>query len=239
MHIDLDGIPVALFRKKIKNLNLRITPSGEVQISAPMKTALALIHRFLDEKKAWIHKHRVNLQSQSQMTSPTFNTGEMLFFLGFAYPIQVHPMAKKNDLIFEEGVFNFHIKSDTTLTQKQALLSKWYEAKMRQCLPALFEKWQTIIGVEAYHYRMRTMKSRWGSCHPIKKEICLNLRLMEKPAICLEYIIVHELVHLLEASHNQRFHAFMSQFMPNWKEIKRLLNGINTHPRREPQQNVV
>ncbi len=224
MQIKIDGVSVMLLRKKVKNFNLRIHQSGEVQISAPMRTSLDLVYRFLYDKRAWIHGHRSRLQSQPQAVSQTLQTGDTLLFLGQPYEVWVQTIVKKNHLIFENKRFHFYIKTETTLKQKQALLTTWYHEQMRQRLPGLFEKWETVIGTHAKRYRIRTMKTRWGSCHPIKKDICLNLRLMQKPAICLEYVIVHELVHLLEASHNQRFHALMTQFMPDWKEIKKLLN---------------
>ncbi|MCX7114543.1 MAG: SprT family zinc-dependent metalloprotease [Gammaproteobacteria bacterium] len=223
MIIELDGIPVTLLRKRVKNINLRIQPTGDVRISAPIKMSLDVVHRFLQDKRVWIDSHRSRLQAQPQDSPQTLQTGDSLLFLGQRYDVLIHETATKNHLTFEHQKFNFFVKPDVTLKQKQALLTAWYHAQMQQRLPTLFEKWETVIGVHALSYRIRTMKTRWGSCHPIKKDICLNLRLMQKPPICLEYIMVHELVHLLEASHNRRFHAFMTQFMPDWKIVKRLL----------------
>lgn len=100
--------------------------------------------------------------------------------------------------------------------------------QMQNLLPDLIQKWQSIMGVEVNQWLIRTMKTRWGSCNPRKKRICLNLHLIHQPLICIEYVVVHELVHLLEASHNHRFYALMNQFMPEWKTYRKLLriNGL-------------
>ena len=99
--------------------------------------------------------------------------------------------------------------------------------RLQNVLPPLIQKWQAIVGVQANQWNVRAMTSRWGSCHPTKKRICLNAHLIHYPLVCLEYVLVHELVHLLEASHNQRFHALMSQFMPEWKAYKKLLTPFD------------
>lgn len=221
MQLELDGLAITLIRKRIKNLNLRIKQTGAVQISAPMALPLDKVYRFLHDKRAWIEFHRERLRQREPLTLPqTLQPGETLFFLGQPLAIEIHHTPKKNHIIADEDTLHFFIKTELPLEKKQVLLKRWYQEQMQNRLPDLFDKWESVIGVHANTYTIKTMKTRWGSCHPTQKRISLNLKLIEKPLICLEYVIVHELVHLLEASHNKLFYALMSQFMPEWKLAK-------------------
>jgi hypothetical protein len=206
-------------------LNLRIHQTGAVQISAPMALPLDKVYRFLHDKRAWIDFHRERLLQREPMAlTKTLLPGETLFFLGKPHEIQIHDTLKKNHIIADHETVYFFVKPELTLEKKRVLLKRWYCEQMQSRLPDLFKKWESIIGVHANTYTIKTMKTRWGSCHPTQRRISLNLRLIEKPLICLEYVIVHELVHLLEASHNKRFYALMSQFMPEWKRVKMQLD---------------
>ena len=226
MQLELDGLAITLLRKRIKNLNLRIHQTGAVQISAPMALSLDKVYRFLHDKRAWIDFHRQRLlQREPLVLTKTLQPGETLYFLGQPHDIQLHETLKKNHIIADHDTVHFFIKPELTLEKKQVLLKRWYCEQMLSRLPDLFKKWESIITVHANTYTIKTMKTRWGSCHPTQKRISLNLRLIEKPLICLEYVIVHELVHLLEASHNKRFYALMSQFMPEWKQVKMQLES--------------
>lgn len=226
MQLELDGgLSITLIRKRIKNLNLRIHQTGAVHLSAPVAVPLDKIYRFLHEKREWIAFHRERQLQRTPLTlQNTLQPGETLFFLGKSLSITIHPTSAKNHLIADETTMHFFIKPESTLDKKQDLLKHWYHEQMRNRLPDLLKKWESLIGVHANAYAIKTMKTRWGSCHPTQKRITLNLRLIEKPLFCLEYVIVHELVHLLEASHNKRFYALMSRFMPEWKLAKRELD---------------
>ena len=112
---------------------------------------------------------------------------------------------------------HFYIMPHMALSEQKHFLQQWYRQQMHRLLPELIKKWSMIVGVTIAEYRVKCMKTRWGSCNPLAKRICLNLNLIHKPLGCLEYVIVHELVHLYEPKHNQRFYAFMDHFMPSWK----------------------
>lgn len=229
MLIEIDGLPITLHRKYIKNLNLRIHHTGDIRVSAPMALPLERVYQFLLEKRAWIDGHqRRLLQRQAREDPQMLKTGDVIFFLGQRYALHVHDTAEENTVVFDSTTLHLLTKVGTTIERKSELLSHWYRLQMQQRLPELFAKWEGILGVQAHCYGIKKMKTRWGSCHPIKKRIWLNLRLIQKPSICLEYVIVHELVHLLEASHNQRFYALMGLYMPGWKAAKVLLE---TEPR--------
>lgn len=220
----MDDYSVTLNRKQVKNITLRIKRTGEVEISAPIKTPLEFIQRFLHHKRDWIDKHRYRLQQRIPDPEQQLMPGEYLHFQGNPFRLQLHEIQTNPRVEMSENQIHLFIKSKSTQAQKERLLTRWYLAQMKKLLPPLFEKWQAIMGVTVNQISIRRMKSRWGSCHPIKKNITLNLALIEKPLICLEYVIVHELVHLFEASHNQNFYALMSHYLPDWKTIKKQLS---------------
>ena len=144
-------------------------------------------------------------------------------FMGKNYPLLFLKTSKQKQVILKDDLIHCFSKSDLSLAQRQKLLETWYRQQMKEQLPTLIAKWEAIIGVSVASWSIKVMKTRWGSCNPIRKHICLNLTLIKKPLVCLEYVIVHELVHLLEASHNKRFHAFMDKFLPQWRDIKKML----------------
>jgi predicted metal-dependent hydrolase len=224
MLIEMNGFSVTLQRKCVKNINLRIRRSGEVQISAPIKTPIDVIHSFLHHKRSWIEMHRYRLRQLEQQVPQNLIVGEYIDFQGTKYVLHLHEIQTNQRIELNENQIHFFVKPGASQSHKELLLTKWYRSKMEQFLPPLFDKWQSIMGVTGTQVSIKRMKSRWGTCHPIKKHITLNLQLIEKPSICLEYVIVHELVHLFEASHNQRFYALMSHYLPDWKQIKKQLS---------------
>lgn len=223
MFIEMSDFSITLRRKRIKNINLRIDRSGQVTVSAPFKTPLDVIQSFLQQKSAWIEKHRSRLQQVRQSEPQSLITGEYIFLHGIPYALHLFTNQTHQSIQLHENQIHFYVKPNISQAQKEVLLTKWYRMQMEALLPALLDKWQTTMKVHIHQISIRRMKSRWGSCHPRKKHITLNLRLIEKPLICLEYVIVHELVHLFEPSHNQRFYALMSHYLPDWKQIRKQL----------------
>lgn len=223
MLIEMNDFLVTLQRKKIKNINLRIKRTGEVCISAPIKASIESIYKFLHVKRSWIEKHRHRLRQLEQENTQQLLLGVCINFQGISYSVQLHETRAQQRIELSEDAIHLYIHPDTTKARQELLLAKWYRAQMEQIYPAMLEKWQSIMNVCVHKVSIRRMKSRWGSCHPIKKHITLNGRLIEKPLICLEYVMVHELVHLFEASHNQHFYTLMGHYLPNWKCIKKQL----------------
>jgi len=225
MTFEVAGITVHLVKKRIKHINLRIHPNGEVRLSAPYGTPQHFIQRFLDEKEAWIVQHRHRLKSRVVNPEPTYSTGEMHAFLGQTYPLVVCDRAPYDKIQFADNSLYCFSKGESSLERRRNLLQAWYRQQMTILLPDLVAKWENHIGVKANHYTIRIMKRRWGTCYPKTKHILFNLSLIQKSLPCLEYVIVHELVHLLEASHNKRFYALMTQFMPQWRMYSQQLSG--------------
>lgn len=225
MLIDMSDFTVELIRKRIKNLNLRINAHGQVKVSVPMKFPLALIHTYLREKHDWIKAHRARLQARPAALPPTLQMGEYHYYLGKCYQMIKHEgmSPRSSPVALDEKHMFFFVSAEMTFAQQQFVLQNWYRQQLTGLLPDLAKKWEAAIGVQANEYRIKTMKTRWGSCNTSARRIWLNLNLIKKPIVCLEYVLVHELIHLLEPSHNKRFYALMSQFMPDWKNCQKQL----------------
>ncbi|WP_028388578.1 M48 family metallopeptidase [Legionella fairfieldensis] len=223
-HLEIDGILIEILRKPIKNIHLRIyPPHGEIKMSVPCQLSWDLIHKQLETKREWIHAQRARLKEQVPVPPLLFATGETILFLGTNHALTVHETKNREKILLVDKTIHCFIHSQSTIVKKQQLLQNWYRQQMKAFLPSLIAKWESIIGVKVNSWGIKTMKTRWGSCNTDKKRIWLNLNLIKKPLACLEYVLVHELVHLLEAGHNKRFYNFMDQFLPAWQENKRQL----------------
>ena len=222
--IEIDGITIEIHRKAIKNMHLRIyPPDGRVQVSAPLRLSLKHIRNLLIEKRDWLHAQRTRLQSLPVVAAPTLSTGEQHYFLGQTYPLTLINNQGPPSVTFINNVLILNSKKDATPIEKMALLKRWYQLQMYSLIPDLIKKWQPIMGVSVADWGVKSMKTRWGSCNTRARRIWLNLVLIEKPILCLEYVLVHEMVHLLEASHNARFYQLMDRFMPEWRIHQKVL----------------
>lgn len=224
MIFEIDDICIEVLKKTIKNVNLRIyPPEGQVKMSVPLWYSEKQIKKFLQEKITWIHTQRQRLRHTSPLVRTPASSQTTLAFKGVHYPI-VYQETQGTSQIFLKNKFIYCLyHKHTTEIQKQLVLDSWYKKEMQNLLPDLIAHWEKIIEVQVVTWGIRKMKTRWGSCNPKAKRIWLNLTLIQKPLICLEYVLVHELIHLLEPSHNKRFYDLMTKYMPNWQEHKELL----------------
>lgn len=223
---EFDGITVYLQRKSIKHVYFRIyPPHAELHVHAPKRMKMRHITNALDARRDWIHKHRAQILSCPQKSVPQLTNGELHALLGTDYPLQINETAGKSHVELAHGFLCLNVPEHATLHTRQILLDRFYRKTMEDLLPGLIEKWERIVGVTVYEWRIRTMKTRWGSCNIRAHRICLNLNLIQKPLPCLESVLVHELVHLLEKNHNARFYQFMDQFMPDWRTHQACLSS--------------
>lgn len=226
MIIELDGLRIEVIKKHIKNMNVRIyPPDGLVKISAPWHYQEQVIRTFLQKHSMWIHSQRNRIKENAIKKDAPLQTGGTVLFQGMNFPFIVEEHNGPAHIECREGAIYCHAPYHSTPEQINTLLDRWYKKEMTTVLPPLIQHWQTIIGVHVIQWGIRKMTTRWGSCNTKARRISLNLNLIKKPRICLEYVLVHELVHLLEASHNQRFYRLMDQFMPQWREYSFLLDG--------------
>lgn len=222
--ITVKGIRVELLRKEIKNVHLRVyPPDGHVRVSAPTRLPLDSVVGLIEERLEWIQAQRLRVCTGAAPIR--FVDGEMHWFGGRAYTLSVidTPRKERVALVFP-GILELHSKSGSTAEERRKLLEDWYREQVRSKAAPFFEKWERILGAEAAEWRVRKMSTRWGTCNVKAKRIWLSLELAKKSDDCLEYVVVHELAHLLEPGHGPRFVAHMDRAISNWRDLKKKLN---------------
>lgn len=223
----LSDFNVVVIRKKIKNMYLSVCSSeGSVKVSAPNRMSLEMIKTFVLSKSPWIKKRQDKSLSQGRMIAKEYIDGESHYYQGECYFLKVleHDAGPKVYLADDEIVLQ--IRPNVDQATRCLILDAWYRERLKELLHALFPLWESKIGVSITQFKIRKMKTRWGSCSPSSKSIRINLELIKKPPECLEYIVVHELVHLLEPSHNKRFISLMDSFLPKWRLYSSELNAF-------------
>ena len=224
--IMVGDLEIEVVRKKIKNLNLGLyPPHGQVRMSVPLRADEATIRSFALSKLGWIKKHQAKFALQAKQQPPEFVTGEIHYFGGQPYTLNViYQPGPPGVAVRNQPTLDLMVPVGSAAAQREKVLSTWYRQQLKQAIPPLIEKWSPIMGVKVNEWGVKQMKTRWGSCNIKAKRIWLSLELARKSPQCLEYIVVHELVHLLERHHNNRFYAFMDKFLPHWRLLKDELN---------------
>lgn len=225
--IDLGEITAEVVQKDIKNIHLSVyPPSGRVKIAAPLKMDLETIRIFAISKLGWIKRQQTKLRNQEREAPREYISRESHYFLGKRYLLKVEERDGKPSVAIKHDKLILQVKPATTTEQRQVLLQEWYREQLKALVPNYIAKWEKIMGVEVAEFGIKKMRTKWGTCNPEAKRIWINLELAKKPMECLEYIVVHEMVHLLERSHNARFIAYMTQFLPQWRSLKEELNRL-------------
>lgn len=225
-HIQVSGIGVEIRRKAIKNLHVGVYPPyGRVRVAAPRHVDDEAVRLAIVSRLGWIRRQQQGFARQERQSAREMVTGESHYFKGRRYRLNVvERPGSPRVRVTGHDTLELNVPSDTDRDGREQVLERWYRCQLRARIPALLSKWEGVIGVEVADYRVRKMKTRWGSCNAEARRVWLNLELMKKPPRCLEYILVHEMVHLLERHHNNRFRALMDQYMPDWRLRKDELN---------------
>ncbi len=225
--IQLGEMEVDVVQKDIKNVHLSVyPPMGRVRISAPSHMTLDTIRVFAISKLAWIRKQQEKLRAQERETPREFLDRESHYVWGKRYLLKI---VEKNDTPLVELKGNrmaLQVRPKAGADKRRAVLESWYRELLKTEVPKLIAKWAPRLSVEVDRFHVQRMKTKWGSCNPKNRSIRLNTNLARKPRECLEYLVVHEMAHLLEPTHNSRFVALMDQFMPNWKHRRDQLNQL-------------
>lgn len=220
------GIEATLIRKKVKNLRVTIVPpNGEVRVSAPKLLPEAIIRAFLLEKADWIRAHREKVLAQHKDDPKRFTDGETVRLFGKAYPLVVLERQKKNGAALDGDRIVLSLKNDTPPEKRETILNAWFRERLNAEIAYFLPLWSSYTGLVPSEWTIRDMTSRWGSCNTKTKKITLNLQLVHYPQSCLEYVILHELIHIRIRGHGPDFKALLDQHMPDWKARKKLLNG--------------
>ncbi len=225
--MNVSGIEIEVIKKDIKNMHLNVMPpSGRVRISAPYGTSDDAINLFAVKKISWIKKQVEKYKNQERQTEREYVTGESHYLWGRRYKLEVRYSNKGNNIEIKGNKMILTVREKSTRQQRENFVNEWYRSELKAKLPPLIKKWEEVIGVKANTVGVKNMRTRWGTCNDKDKRIWINLQLVKKPVYCLEYIVVHELVHLLEKNHTPAFIEYMDTFIPSWRVIKDELNSF-------------
>ena len=224
---ELGSIAVDVERKDIKNIHLSVyPPTGKVRISAPLRMELDTIRVFAISKLGWIKQQQKKLTGQDREPAREYLDRESHYLWGRRYLLKIIEQYAAPRVELKHNRLILHVRPEAGEEKRQALLSEWYRAQLRQAVPPLLVKWQPLLNVNVERFYVQRMKTKWGSCSHRAKHIRLNTDLAKKPRECLEYIVLHEMAHLIEPTHNSRFTSLMDFYMPNWRFLRDVLNRL-------------
>ena len=225
--LKLGGITVDVVLKDIKNIHLSVyPPEGRVRISAPSRMSLDTIRVFAISKLAWIKLQQKKLREQERETRREYLERESHYVWGKRYLLKLVEVDAAPAVELKHSRMILQVRPGTNNEKKQAILEGWYREQIKQAAPPLIAKWERLLRVSVSRVYVQHMKTKWGGCNPATRSVRLNTELARKPNECLEYIVVHEMAHLLEPTHNARFIALMDRIMPNWQLRRRQLNQL-------------
>lgn len=225
--VHLGDIAVDVIRKDIKNVHLSVhPPTGKVRIAAPARMSLATIRIFAISKLGWIKRHQHTVREQERESPREYLDRESHYVWGRRYLLEQREAAAAPRVELIHNRLQLQIRPGTPVARKAAILDQWYRGLLKEAAPSVIAKWEKLMDVRVDKVHIQRMKTKWGSCTPARRAIRLNSELAKKPRECLEYIIVHEMTHLLEPTHSRRFVALMDQFMPRWQAHRGNLNRL-------------
>lgn len=226
MQLEFGGVAVDVLRKDIKHLHLSVhPPTGRVRISAPARMDLDAIRVFAISKLGWIKRHQHTMRAQERETPREFLERESHYVWGRRCLLALET-ATRPSVELNHNRLEIRTRRGAGAVQRRILLDRWYRRQVQQAVPALLARWEPRLGVKAKRFFVQHMKTKWGSCNHRAGTIRLNTELAKKPPVCLEYLVVHELMHLIEPTHGPNFVELMDRFMPKWRHYRDELNRL-------------
>jgi Predicted metal-dependent hydrolase len=224
--ITVNGFVVDVVRKDIKNLYLAVyPPHGRIRVAAPLLVNDEAVRLFTISRLTWIKDQQAKFAHQERQSAREFVSGESHYYQGHRYLLNVEYRPGSSEVSLRNNKYmDLYVRPGSDTATRERVLTSWYRQRLKAEIAPLIEKWEEIIGIKVTEWGVKQMKTRWGTCNIKARRIWLNLELIKKPLLCLEYIIVHEMVHLLERHHNDRFTAHMNAFMPLWQYYREELN---------------
>lgn len=225
--ITLGDLTVDVGQKDIKNVHLSVyPPSGRVRISAPLRMDMDTIRVFAISKLSWIKKQQNKFRNQAREAPREYITRESHYSLGKRYLLRVIEHDAPPSVIIKHDTIEIYVRINTGPKKRQEILDEWYRQNLKEIIPGIISQYEKIMKVTVNEFGIKKMRTRWGTCSRVPKRIWLNLELAKKPREHIEYIVAHEMTHLLERRHNERFVTFMDQFLTKWRFYKEGLNRI-------------
>ncbi len=221
-------LSIDVVRKDIKNMHLAVyPPNGRVRVAAPLRIDDEVVRLFAISRLGWIKRQQRKFVAQDRQSPRLYKERESHYFQGKRFLLRVIEVDAPPKVVIKTKTYiDLYVRPGTDTKQRETIVNEWYRAELKKLIPLLIEKWSNQFGVTVNDWQVKHMKTKWGTCNIEKKRIWVNLELAKKPIPCLEYLIVHELVHLIERHHNDRFLTLMEKHMPQWKFYKEELNRL-------------
>ena len=227
MTMMISNVSIEVQKKKIKNAHLYVKPpDGQVVVSVPLTMADKAIELFVRTNIGWVKRQIRAFRQQLRSAEKQYVSGETLYFWGKQYFLTFVPNERRNSLVLEGSRAVLSMRAESTVKQRESYVREQYRQQLKEAVGRLLPKWEKETGLRAAEWRTKYMTTKWGVCKPERKRLWFNLQLAEKPVVCLEYVILHELLHLAERQHNARFIALLDKHMPHWRELRGDLNEL-------------
>jgi predicted metal-dependent hydrolase len=218
------AIPFEVEYKNVKTLRITVyPPDGRVRITAPPGTAREYIRKFAETKIRWIEKHRGRFVNHSKLNGSLRNNSTV-YLWGKTLKLELAERRGNPKILIEGDIMKMYVRPDYTKAKRQDFLDRWYRRALKETAPPIIKKWEAVMRVEVTGLFVRKMKTHWGSCNCEKRTLRLNSELVKRSPECLEYVIVHEMLHIIEKGHNSNFYRLLTKYMPGWKAIRKRMN---------------
>lgn len=226
--LQIGNVPVTVLRKQnLKNVYLRILPpDGQVTVNAPSYVTNAELSNFLLSKLPDIYVRQERMRSQPRQSERTYVSGEAHYLWGKPYRLQVVYEGTRTSVTKQANKLVMTVPDGYTVEQRERVMTEWYRGELRRVLQSATRRCVQITGIEADDFRIKNMKTRWGTCNIPQRRIWVNLQLVKKPPECLDYVLIHELVHLVEPNHTHRFYELVEKYCPTWREADKALKEM-------------
>ena len=223
--ITVSNLDILIERKDIKNLHIGVyPPNGKIRVATPLHIDNEAVRLAVISKLSWIKKQKEAFENQPRQTKREMVSGESHYFIGKRYLLSVVHTVGKHQIIKNHSKLELYVNQNTTVENRQKILDEFYRQHLKVKINKLIDKWQNIIGVNISSWKIQRMKTKWGSCNIDDKRLLFNLELAKKPIETIEYVVVHEMTHLLERHHNENFKMLMDRSIPKWRVLRRRLN---------------
>lgn len=225
--IRLGDISIAVTRKDIKNVHLSVhPPEGRVTMSAPLATRLEVARAYAISKITWMRQQRQQLCNQARETQRHFIERESHYLWGRRYLLSVTEENEKPSISVDHKRINLTVRPDSSCEKRAQIIHDWHKSLLHEFIPQIISKWEARLGVHVVGYFLQRMKTKWGSCNHEAGNIRLNTELVKKPKDLVEYVIVHEMIHLSEPTHSDKFVSILTEYYPTWREARAELNAL-------------
>ena len=228
--IKLGEVDIQVTRKAIKNVHLSVhPPDGRVTLAAPTETRLEVARAYAISKLGWIREQQAKLRNQSRATTRQYVERESHYLWGRRYLLSLEYRDAKPSVRLDHKKITMTVRPGSTREKREQVMQDWHRSLLHEVVPPIIDRWEEKLGLTVQAYYLQRMKTQWGSCNHKAGNIRLNTELVKKPKDLLEYVVVHEMTHLLEPTHNDRFIGILSEVYPSWREARLELNELPIH----------